>query len=151
VRRFISLMVLASWLLSGCAETRNVGHDNVMQDVELENAARFVREKRYHEAVAIYSKIARESAGSRRGADALFAAATARVSADNPYKEYALALQEFDQFIQRYSDNEKVREARNWRSFIKTIIDLKKENEQLNGSIEQLKKIDIRHEERRRK
>ncbi len=139
-------MVLALLLLPGCAGITGFGYD-----ADFSRAERFVKEKRHNEAAAVYAKIAKEASGSRRGAEALFAAATTRVSFDNSQKDYLLALQEFDEFIEHYPDHEKTREARHWRSCIKTIVELRKENERLNQNIEQLKKIDIRHEERRRK
>lgn len=139
------LLFLFMGAVSGCASMRFVW------DSEFSRAGRFMQEKKYPEAIGIYQKIAKDSSGSARGADGLFLAARARSSYDNPHRDYALALQEFDEFLRRYPDSKKVREAQNWRALLKTVVDLKKENEKLNQSIEQLKKIDIKHEERRKR
>ena len=48
-------------------------------------------------------------------------------------------------------DNRRADEARTWISVLRTVQELKKQNEHLNESIEELKQLDIRHEERRRK
>ncbi len=142
---FLLLVVIAS-MLAGCAGTGSVGFHS-----ELDKADDFASQKRYGEALTIYSRIAKESAGTDRGAKALFSAATARISFDNPHRDYTLALQDFEEFLHRYPRNEKAHEAQNWKSALRVMIELKKENEGLTQNIEQLKKIDIRHEERRRK
>jgi outer membrane protein assembly factor BamD (BamD/ComL family) len=122
-----------------------------MQDADFENADQLIQEKKYNAAIAIYSRIAKEAPRSERGADALFAAATTRICFDNPGKDYQTALQEFDEFLRLYPKSDKAHDARNWRSVIKTVVDLRKENDNFRQNIEQLKKIDIKHEERRRK
>lgn len=138
-------VLLAAWSVSACAGFR------FLPDNEFSKADRFIQEKKYPEAIGIYEKIAKDSSGSNRAADALFSSAKARASYDNSHKDYALALQDLDEFLRKYPNHEKAREAHNWRHLIKTIIDVKKENERLNQNIEQLKNIDIKHEERRRK
>lgn len=141
----VILLFLLVGAVSGCTGMR------FLWDREFSHADRLAEEKKYPEAIGIYQKIAKDSAGSDRGADGLFLAAKVRSSYDNPQRDYALALQEFDEFLRKYPDNEKAREAQNWRALLKTVVDLKKENEKLNQSIEQLKKIDIKHEERRKR
>lgn len=149
MRKFLVLLLVSVFCLTGCARFK--GGQDVGRDVEFENADRFAKEKRYSEAIAVYSNIAKESPDSERGANALFASASARAFYDNPHKDYTLALQEFNEFLQLYPSSEKAREAQNWRYFLKMMLELKKENEHLTKSIEELKRIDIRHEERRRK
>ena len=147
MKRFIVLFLLALACFSGCARLK-AAQD---ADNEYRAANRLVSEKKYSEAAAAYDQIAKESAGTERGENALFAAASAQASYDNPHKDYAQALQSFDEFLKLYPESGKAQEAQNWHYFIKTILDLRKENERLTSSIEQLKKLDIRHEERRRK
>lgn len=141
----VLLLFLLAAIFPGCSGFR------VLPDFELRSADRFLNEKKYREAVAVYDRIAREDAGTRRGANALIAAAMMRVSPDNPNKDYGTALQQFDEFISRYPGNARIDEARQWRYFCKSMFDLKKENDALNQKIEQLKKIDIKHEEKRRR
>jgi len=81
--------------------------------------------------------------------DALFQAACLAAWYDNPRKDYALALQSFEDFLKRYPDHAKAQDARNWLELLKSILEARKENERLNRSIEQLKKLDIRYEEKR--
>lgn len=137
------LLVLLTCAFAGCA---SLGFDN-----EFSKADGLVKERKYPEAIGIYEKIAKDSAGSQRGANGLLSAAKARASQDNPQRDYAGALHHFDEFIRRYPDNKKGPEAQQWRHLLRVIVELKKENERLSENIEQLKKIDIKHEERRRK
>lgn len=83
--------------------------------------------------------------------DAQFEVAYLQAAYDNPAKDFAQALAGFNEFLWRYPNHAKARDAENWRAVLKLILDMKKENDRLNKSIEQLKKLDIRHEERRNK
>jgi TolA-binding protein len=56
----------------------------------------------------------------------------------------------FAEFLKRYPDNRRADEARTWISVLRTVQELKKQNEHLNESIEELKQLDIMHEERRK-
>ena len=120
------------------------------RDAELVNADRSFNEKKYGEAVSAYDAIARDAPGSERGADALFRSAFTMAYYDNRQKDYARALQEFDEFLRVYPNNEKAPDAQNWRYMLQMVLDLKKENGRLLQSINKLKQIDIRHEERRK-
>ncbi len=136
----IALCVIA---LAGCS-------GRFLQDGDLAGADKLLKQKKYTEAAGSYDKISREAAGTDRGAVALFEAARVRTSYDNPHRDYATALQKFDEFVRKYPNSEMVYDAQSWRSILKAIVELKKENEQLTKSIEQLQKIDVRHEERRK-
>ncbi len=120
-------------------------------EVEYQNAAALVKEKKYQEAIAAYRKIVAESPQSPDAADALFETAYLYVFFDNPQRDYGLALAGFDEFLRRYPHHAKAQDARNWRVVLKSILDARKENEHLIKNIEELKKLDIRHEERRSK
>ncbi|MGE5172952.1 MAG: tetratricopeptide repeat protein [Betaproteobacteria bacterium] len=119
-------------------------------EVEYQNAAALVKEKKYQEAIAAYRAIVAESPQSPEAADALLEAAHLYVFYDNPQRDYAEAVAGFEEFLKRYPDHTKAQDARNWRAVLKTILDAKKENERLMKNIEELKELDIRHEERRR-
>ncbi len=118
---------------------------------EYQNAAALVKEKRYQEALAVYRGIWTNSPQSPMASDALFQTAYLLVFYDNPQKDYNQALSGFDEFLKRYPDHAKAEDARNWRIVLKTILDARKENERLTKKIEELKKLDIKHEERRGK
>ncbi len=151
-------LLLASISLLGCARITE------QQDTEFYRADNFLKEKKYSEAIAAYRSILKEPVTSERAANAQFSLALALAYYDNPGKDYALALQEFNAFLRLYPNNGKESEARQWQSLLKLIADLKKENdllsrssedlkkenERLSKSIEQLKQLDIQHEERRR-
>jgi outer membrane protein assembly factor BamD (BamD/ComL family) len=96
-------------------------------------------------------KIAADFPQSPVAADALFEVAYLQTFYDNPQKDYVQALSGFEDFLKRYPDHAKAQDARNWRVILKTILDAGKENERLIKSIEELKKLDIRHEEQRGK
>ena len=93
MRRLSLLVLLLTCCLPACA-SYTADHDD-----GLKNADRFLNEKKYSEAIIAYVKIAKESPGSERGARALYGAAVTRVFYGNPRKDYAQALQEFDEFL----------------------------------------------------
>ena len=142
------LILIAVILLSGCATTPPAVPG---PDADYQDAAVFAKEKKYLKAIAAYRKIADESPHSTLAADSLFEAAYLLAFYDNPQKDYAQALAGFDEFLKRFPKHAKAPEAKNWHIVLKTIVDTKKENERLRESIEELNKLDIRHEERRRK
>lgn len=105
--------------------------------------------KKYAEAAAEFRKIALLSPPAPESADALFEVARLQVFYDNPQRDYAQALTLFEEFLKRYPDHVKAQDAENWRVALKMLLDTRKENDRLNRNIEQLKRLDIRHEERR--
>ena len=140
------IVSIAIILLSCCA----TGHVVSEPEKQFQAAAVSVKEKRYKEAAAAYRKILADAPGSALAADALFELALVHAHHDNPQRDYARAIQKFEEFIRQYPDSNKMAEAQIWISVLKTIQELKKENATLNESIEQLKRLDIRHEERRK-
>ena len=149
MKLLIGIVLFSVISVSGCA-LHKAPEVAVKTDPEFQAADRFVNEKQYTEAAAAYDKIAKESPATERGANALFAAAATHAYYENPRKDYLKAFQLFDEFLKSYPASDKFRDAQNWRAVLKTVLELKKENDRLNKSIEQLKKIDIRHEERRK-
>jgi len=159
VTRFMMVLLLASICLAGCA--RIIGG----QDAEMYRAESLLRERDYPEAIDAYRQIAKDTTDPERAAHAQFALASALAYYDNSLKDYTAAYQEFSQFLKMYPDDEKANDARQWRSLLRVIVELERENENLNKSneqykqnidhlnksIEQLKQLDIMHEERRRK
>jgi outer membrane protein assembly factor BamD (BamD/ComL family) len=144
------LALLAVILLSGCATTPQIPVATG-PETDYQNAAVFAKEKKYSDAIAAFRKIADEKPRSPFAADSLFEAAYLQAFYDNPQKDYAQALASFEEFLKRFPKHEKSSEAKNLRMILKTIVDTMKENEQLRTSIEELNKLDIRHEEMRRK
>ena len=145
-RHLILLVVLAGGLAS-CAHLQ----PQPVQDADTRLAGSLVQEKKFKEAAELYEKVAARALGTALGAEALFSAARIRCQYDNPQKEYQHALQDLDEFLKTYPDSELAGDAQDRRSLIKTILELKKENERLSNSIEELKRVDIRHEEQRQK
>ncbi len=117
---------------------------------QFQDAAVSVKEKRYKEAAASYNKIMVDSPDSALAADALFELALVNAHYDNPQRDYTQATRSFAEFLKRYPDNRRSDEARTWISVLRTIQELKKQNDRLNESIEKLQQLDIRHEERRK-
>ncbi len=118
---------------------------------QLQDASASVKEKRFKEAAAAFNKIMSESPDSLPAANALFELALLNAHHDNPQRDYVQASRTFAEFLKRYPDNKRADEARTWISVLKTIQELKKQNEHLTESIEELKQLDIKHEERRGK
>ncbi len=111
---------------------------------EVRAADNLFKEKRYSDAVTAYRKALRDHPDSSWAADARYNLALALAYHDNPQKDYAQALQEFEEFLKLYPNHERALEAQNWRQVLKTL-------DRLNKSIEELKQLDIKHEEKREK
>lgn len=146
-----ALVLIVVLLLSGCATSPLPPPPVTGLEADYQNATVLVTEKKYPEAISAFRKISDENPHSPFASDSLFEAAYLQAFYDNPQKNYALALAWFEEFLKLYPKHDKSREAKNFRMMLKTIVDTKKENEQLLESIEQLNQLDIRHEERRRK
>jgi outer membrane protein assembly factor BamD (BamD/ComL family) len=134
------IILLAVTCLSGCA-TWGIFTDSAR---DFHDAGVSVKEHKFPAAVKAYNKVATDSPQSALAAEALFELALVHAHPDNPGQDYAKATQTFVQFIKRFPEHKKTAQARIWISALKTIQELQKQ-------IEQLKRIDIRHEERRRK
>ncbi len=151
MRKVFALIMLVAFVLpAGCCIKPSWNGGLTESESEYQDALNKVKEKKYQEALELCRKIVSDSPQSPVAPDALFEAAYLQVMYDNPEKDYGQALSGFDEFLKRYPDHAKVEDARNWRGVLKTILDAKKENERLLQNIEKLKKLDIRHEERRR-
>jgi TolA-binding protein len=144
-------MLVAFVMPAGCFIRPSWNGGLTGPESEYQDALNRVKEKKYQEALSICRKIASDSPQSPVAADAFYETAYLLVFYDNPQKDYNQALSGFDEFLKRYPDHAKAEDARNWRGVLKTILDARKENEHLIKNIEQLKKLDIRHEERRGK
>jgi tetratricopeptide (TPR) repeat protein len=139
------LCVLMLLILAGCAGTPA---DRAARNPQLAAAEAAAQAGRYREAIEAYRQAA---AGPEKdaAAEALFQAAYLLAYYENPRKDYAQSLQAFELYIRRYPAAAQHRQARNWRAILKTILDLQADIERLNHTIEELKKIDISHEEKR--
>ena len=144
------IAVIALIIFAGCV-TPQPSTVATGPEVDYRNAVRSVKEKKYNSAITAFRKIVADEPKSPIAADALFEVAYLQAFHDNPQKDYSQALSGFNEFLRRYPDHAKTRDAENWRAALKLLLDTKKENDRLNKSIEQLKKLDIRHEERRSK
>ena len=110
----------------------------------ISTADSFFKKKQYSNAAATYRKMLQEHPDSFYAADARYGLAVTLASFDNTQKDYTQALHEFEIFYKLYPNDRRVPEVQNWIAVLRTLNDLSR-------SIEQLKRLDIRHEERRRK
>ncbi len=144
MRRVVALLAVA--VLAACATFATTG-----PAADYKRADALESQKNYHEAATVYYGVAQETPSTSLAADSLFESAYLNSFYDNPQRDYALAFRQFDEFLRRFPDDSRVPEAKNWLAVLKAVVESKRENEQLKKSIEQLKRIDIRHEERRRR
>jgi outer membrane protein assembly factor BamD (BamD/ComL family) len=129
MRRTAFVLILFSLiLLSSCAVLTVPGR-------EVRAADSLFKEKRYNDAITAYRKVLHNYPDSSWAADARYRLALALAFYDNPQKDYHLAVQEFEEFLKLYPKHENAQEAQNWREVLK--------------SIEALKQLDIKHEEKR--
>ena len=133
----VTLVLVCSCLLPACASLTGP-----WKDVRAANS--LAENKKFSEAISKYQEIIRDHPDSSWAADAQYGLATIFVSSENPQRDYSQALREFDEFVRLYPDDTRFRDAQSWRHVLRTLHDL-------SNSIEQLKRLDIRHEERRRK
>jgi TolA-binding protein len=133
----LALILSSAFLLSSCASLTGPGRD-------VHAANELVQNKKYSEAVSLYRKVIRERPDSSTAADARYGLAATLAWYENPQRDYAQALQEFDEFVRLYPGDARIRDAQNWRHVLRTLHELSK-------SIEQLKRLDIRHEEQRKR
>jgi len=138
-------VMLAMIYLYGCAMAPVPNQS----EQAFQNAAISLKDNKYSEAIAVYRKIVAEDPGSELAADASFELALVLIAQDNPQNDLIKAISEFEIFLKRYPNNKRSYDAQIWISALKAILELKKENEHLKKNIDQLKRLDIRHEERR--
>lgn len=143
-RSVVAMLVVGS--LSGCAALFLE-----QRDPELGKAADLFLKKNYPEALQSYQQIISRKASPAKQAEARYSIALILSSHDNPKKNYTQALEAFDEFLKLYPDHERAQEAANWKNALKTLLDEKRECEQLKKNIEELKQLDIRHEEKRKR
>lgn len=146
MRRSIALIVMMI-MAAGCASLAQLSGPGK----DLQDASVFLQEKKYAAALSNYQKILREAPDTETAADARFGTALIHATPDNPQKDYAQAIQLFEDFIKLHPENRRTPDARAWVLALRNVLDLKKENDALKKNIEELKQLDIRHEERRRK
>ena len=146
MNKLLLLFLCFSTALAGCVHS-----PTVLPTVQVENAGKLFNQRKYSEAVNTYRKILTASPAPAPAVAAAAQYGIAFIFAyyDNPQRNYAQAIQELDEFLRLYAADSRVPEAQNLRFILKAYMEVKKENEHLNKSIEQLKKLDIRHEERR--
>jgi TolA-binding protein len=115
----------------------------------IDDARRLIRDRQYPDALARLETALQQGGNADGAAEARYLIATVHVAADNPQRNYAQAIAEFDAFLDRYPDHARAPEARSWRLAIKTVLETRKENERLHRTIEDLKQLDVKKEEQR--
>jgi outer membrane protein assembly factor BamD (BamD/ComL family) len=142
-----NLFILALLLLvAGCAGAPAAKADHARSN---QTAAAEALGKSYRDAMAKNQRIAAENPRSEAAAEARFQMAYILTLPDNPQRDYESALQAFDDYLRRYPRHPRFAEAQSWRAVLKAIVDLRAENVRLTKVIDQLKTIDIQHEEKR--
>jgi len=156
MNKVLLILLILLLCLPGC-----FGQGSGSSGVELQDALRTPAEEhlraadalfgehKYSEAIESYRSLVREAPDTTWAADAKFNIAYTLSFHENTQKNYSAAFQEFDEFVTQYPENKRVAEAKNLRALLKFLLDTKKDNDRLRRNIEQLKKLDIRHEEQR--
>ena len=144
MKRSVRLLLLFLTLaVAGCGLVTQAGRD-------LANADALFEKGKYAEALDLYRKTLSLPHSAGRDAEARFAIASTLAFYDNPQKNYVQALEAFEEFLKRHPNHEKAAEALNWKHALKTLVEETRECEHLKKNIEQLKRLDIRHEEKRK-
>lgn len=151
LKRAYSIILIVSLCIvwcSGCIYNATVKPVSSIEDRMLA-AEVSLKDKKYAEALESYRSVFTEATASESAAEAKFGMAYTLIFYDNPQKNFSLAFQEFDEFLKLYPGHSRSAEAQTWRNLLKQLLDARRENERFKKNIEQLKKIDIRHEEQR--
>ena len=148
VLAIIALAVLGG----GCAQFLTLPQDDGIsssQAAQLAAAQNLQRSGKYTDALTAYRSIVRQHPKTEAAAAAKYSIALLHALADNPEKDYAQALVEFDEFTRIFPQHQRAEEAKSWAQVIRMAIDAKKENERLSKNIERLKQLDVKQEEKR--
>ncbi len=149
----IIAMITAVAGSSGCAgiwpEAQQQQKDNIAAAKKTADARKLMQENKFTEAIALYRRMLQEHPNAESAPEAKYFIALAYASADNPRRDYAVALTEFDEFLAQHPSDRRVPEAKSWRQALKVLVEAKKDNERLNKNIERLKQLDVRQEEKR--
>lgn len=124
------------FLSAGCASLSAPGR-------KLAAAKDLYEAGKYSGAAAAYRKILQEGPAPA-ASEARFGLAATLAAGDNPQRNYAQALREFEEFLKLHPAHPKARQARDWRQVLRAL-------EQVNKNIDELKRLDISHEEKRKK
>ncbi|MHB8844643.1 MAG: outer membrane protein assembly factor BamD [Nitrospirota bacterium] len=147
----IIILVIMALGSGGCSMIcRNIERHTVAppsaQFVEAQN---LMETHKFTEAIAAYRQVIQEHPDTEWAPEAKYNIALAYVSAENPQRDYALGIFEFDEFLSSYPQDPRAEEAKSWRAVLKASLDAKKENDRLHKNIEKLKQLDVRQEEKR--
>ena len=146
MKRVIALLML--FLLQGCYPLLKPA--GTSSDEYLRSAAVLTKEKKFAEAAKLYDRVMIETPQSDAAGEARFQIALLHAWLDNPQKDYAQAISGLEDFIKRFPHHVRIPDAENWRGTLKAMQEIKKENDRLKKNMEQLRKLDIQHEERRK-
>jgi len=112
-------------------------------------AQKLAQGSKYPEAISTYRLVLQEHPKTEWAAEAKYGIALAYVSADNPHRDYAAAIVEFDEFLSLYPSDKRAAEAKSWHQALKVLLETKRDNDRLNKNIEKLKQLDVRQEQKR--
>lgn len=146
-------LLISTLSLGGCAQFipgQTEGAAAVPPQVQqIKTAEQLQKAGKFSDAVEAYRRITHDLPNSDLAATAKYSIALIHVDVENPEKDYAQALVDFEEFIAQFPQHKRVNEAKSWRQVIKLALDAKKENERLSKNIERLKQLDVKQEEKR--
>ncbi len=150
MKRAAFALVASLFISAGC-QTLGVEQKTEVSQPQppIGDAKKLISERKYSDALTTLQKALHDGQYGASAPDIRYLIATVYVAADNPQRDYSQALVEFDEFLRLYPDHERAVEAKSWRHAIKLILEAKKENERLRKSIEGLKELDVRQEQKR--
>lgn len=151
--RLVAMALIAILATTGCARLTGVQGEESPESAVLEllaNADMQAKSGKYADAAKTYKSVVQNYQNTQWAASAQYETAMIHLSAGNPQRDYALALAKLDEFISQNPNHARATDAKNWRQAIKTLLDLKRDNDRLNKNIERLKQLDMRQEEKRR-
>jgi len=151
--RFTTKVIYVCWLffilmLMGCATFKEasskVGIGPLARGQTL-----FSRGK-YQEAIQVYRRIVHDHPSYSLAAEAQFRIGYTLSYFQNPRLDYEQAAKEFQQVLHQFPESEWADEAKNWVAALSQLLSQRDENQQLQQDLQQLMKLDVESEKRRK-
>jgi TolA-binding protein len=146
------MVISVGWIfliLVGCAAFKDAS--SMIGVSPLTRAQAFFDQGKYQEAIRVYRQIVDDDPSNRLAAEAQFRIGYTDSYFQNPKPDYAASVKEFQQVLDRFPKSQWADEAKNWIAILSQLIHQRAENQRLQKDLQQLMKLDIESEKRRRR
>lgn len=135
-------------ILTGCAAFKEVS--SKVGIGPLARAQSLFSQGKYQEALQVYRQIVHDHPSSSLAAEAQFRIGYTLSYFQNPQQDHGEALKEFQQVLNQFPKSKWVDEAKNRIAALSQLLNQRAENQRLQQDLQQLMKLDIESEKRRK-